>query len=176
MKKLLFLLAAAMLVLTACGDAEEESKEVSNVESTDKKEDSKDSESEKEEGESNDSAEYNETILDTDNAVVTLDSITKVEDKIFDEESYVIKFAIENKIDETIEVQAQEVSADDVMIDDMVIFSQTVAGGKKANGEMEIINFDGDLPTLEESLEFKLIVANEDWEHIEEPSVKIEIK
>lgn len=175
MKKMLFLLASAILVLTACGETNEQPKEVSKVESEGSQTESNDS-NEAEVEEEEEVTDYNQVLLDSDNAVVTLESITKVEDKTFDEEYYSIKLSIDNKLEETIEVQAQEVSADDVMVDDMVFFSETIAGGKKANAEMKIQNYEGDLPSLDESLEFKLMVLNESWDTVDEPLVKIEIK
>jgi hypothetical protein len=172
LKKLLILLTSLMLLLVACGETNEQPKEVSKIET-----ESKDAEVENNEKEQEEPTEYNEVLLDSDNAKVTLLSITKVEDKTFDEEYHSIKLIIENKLDKTIVVQTDEVSVDDVMVTDDVWFSETVAGGKKANGEMKIQTYDSELPPLEKNLELLLLVIDEeDYDRLDEQSVRIEIK
>src|SRR5699024_11244590 len=99
-----------------------------------------------------------QTLVDNDNLKAVVTSITKIEDKEWDEERYEISIEVDNKREDTIEVQAYEVSADDVMIDDMVMFSETVAGGKRSNATMIIENYEGELPEMENNLEFILDV------------------
>src|SRR5699024_339798 len=120
MKKLLFLLAAAMLVLTACGETQEEKKEVSTVE---KKSDANEKNDAEEKDEEAEEESYDEVLIDSDTAKVTLESISKVEDSMFDEEYHVIKLAIENKSDKTIVIQSDEVSIDGLMVTDNAFFS-----------------------------------------------------
>lgn len=174
MKKLLFLLAAAMLVLTACGETQEEKKEVSKVE---KKSDANEKNNSEEKDEEAEEESYDEVLIDSDTAKVTLESISKVEDSMFDEEYHVIKLAIENKSDKTIVIQSDEVSIDGLMVTDNAFFSEEVAGGKKANGKMQIQFFDEDLPPLDEELEMILKVIDEEtFETMEDEKINISIK
>ena len=174
MKKLLFLLAAAMLVLTACGETQEEKKEVSTVE---KKSDANEKNDAEEKDEEAEEESYDEVLIDSDTAKVTLESISKVEDSMFDEEYHVIKLAIENKSDKTIVIQSDEVSIDGLMVTDNAFFSEEVAGGKKANGKMQIQFFDEDLPPLDEELEMILkVIDGETFETMEDEKINISIK
>jgi len=180
MKKLLILLSFALvLFLAACGETTDESKEVSNVETTD----SQSAGTEVPEEESNEDVEegtessYDQVLIDSETAKITLESISTVEDTTWDEEYHLIKLLIENKSDKTITVQTDEVSIDGLMVTDDVWFSEDVAGGRKANGEMQIQVFDGDLPPLEEELEMLLLVIDNDtFDTIDEEKVNIEIK
>lgn len=175
MKKLLILLAAAMLVLTACGETQEEKKEVSKVEKKSDANEKNDAEEKGEEAEEEES--YDEVLIDSDTAKVTLESISKVEDSMFDEEYHVIKLAIENKSDKTIVIQSDEVSIDGLMVTDNAFFSEEVAGGKKANGKMQIQFFDEDLPPLDEELEMILkVIDGETFETMEDEKINISIK
>ncbi len=173
-KLLLMLLASLVLVLGAC--AESEDKEVESLESSEK--DSEDV-SEDEEAEADDveeeTKELDQTLVDNDNLKAVVTGIKKIDDKEWDEERYEISIEIDNNREDTIEVQAHEVSADGVMIDDMVFMSETVSAGKHANAIMGIENYEGDLPEMEEELEFILSVySDEDYEYEEEHDVKIE--
>ncbi|WP_368655045.1 hypothetical protein AB4Y30_08485 [Ornithinibacillus sp. 4-3] len=189
MKKVLFLLFALVLAgfLVACGDESEE-KEIENVNSEGEKqaeqddadaeqdEADKDSEEATDEGsEDTESTTYDEVLLDDENAKVTLKSIEKVSDDIFGDE-YQVKMEIENKLDQTIEVQSREASIDGFMVDDMVIFSETVAGGKKSNAELSIMAFDDELPEMNENLEFTLVVLDDGFMDITSANVNIDIK
>lgn len=175
MKKALILLMSLITAigLAACGGETTQEKEVGSVETGDKSNEAEvDGEDESEETES-----YDEVLLDSDNAKVVLESISHVKDEMFDEEYHVVKLAIENKLDKTIVIQADEVSIDGLMVTDNVFFSEEVAGGKKANGKLEIQTFDEELPPLDENLEFKLLVIDEEsYETMEDEKVNIDIK
>src|SRR5699024_11467173 len=80
--------------------------------------------------------------------------------------------------DLTIVVQAREVSADGKMIDDMMIsMSQEISGGKMADAVLEIENYDGDLPEIEEDIEMILHIFSWDDHDFEgDVDVKIEFE
>ena len=182
MKRLLFLLLAMIVTvgLAACGEGSEtEEKEVSGVESTDNSDDSANGEEAAEETDEEDGSkeEFDQEIVDNDNFKATLTSVEKIVDKDWDEEKIEVTFEVENKRDETIEVQAREVSADGKMIDEsMLMMSQEVAGGKKADAKLVIENYDGDLPDIEDELEMKLHVFDWEYEFEEDYDVKVEFK
>lgn len=172
MKKYLFtLFSALILILAACGNTEEQPKEVSKVD----KESNEAVENEAEEVEEENS--YDQVLVDSDVATITLEGISKVVDDIFGD-SHVIKVTIENKSDKVIVVQTDNVSIDGLMVTDNVFFSEEVAAGKKANGKIEIQLFDDDeLPPLDEELEMVLLVIDEEtYERIDEEKINIEIK
>lgn len=172
MRKYLFtLFAVLLLVLAACG-GEAEEKEVSSVESNGQ--DAEENAEDEQETEQEESKEVDEVIVDNDNLKATLVDIVKVEDKEWDEEKYEINFEIENKRNETIEVQANEVSADGKMIDDFISFSETISGEKQADATMVVENYDGDLPEMKNDLEFIFDVFSHDFEYEEQHDVKIE--
>lgn len=171
MKKALILLMSLIMVvgLVACG-GETEDKEVGSVESDGKSSKTGDEGKNKEVG-------YDEVLLDSDSAKVTLKSISHIKNKDWNEEYYSIKFSIENKLDKTIVVQSDQVSADGMMVTDDVTFSEEVAGGKKANGELRIETYDADLPPLDESLEFLLLIIDEEsYDNLDEQQVNVTIK
>ncbi|MCG7337158.1 hypothetical protein MHZ95_18015 [Sporosarcina sp. ACRSM] len=175
MKKLIgFLMLAMVLVLAACGDdsVETTDKEVGSVTGEQK-------ETNKEEvQDENEKNELNQEVADTENIKATLVSIEKIVDKEWDEEKYKVTFEVENKREDTITVQAREVSADGKMIDEsMLMMSQDISGGKKADAVLEIQNYDGDLPEINENLELILYVfSNEDFETVEEHKVVTNLK
>lgn len=176
MKRLLFLLLTSILAvsLVACGDgdANEQKKEVSKVEKQSGSDES--SETGTDEGEEK---SYDQVLIDSEIAKVTLEGISKIEDSTWDEEYHEIKMSIENKSDKTIVVQTDEVSIDGLMVTDNVFFSEDVAGGKKANGKLKIEMFDEELPPLDEELEMILKVIDEEtYDTIEEEKINIEIK
>lgn len=176
-KYLLLMFLVFGLILAGCGESSSEEKDVSSVETSSETEESEEideAEEASEEEVESEVEEVGEVIADDDNLKATLINIEKVEDSLFDEEYYDINIEIVNKRDDTIEVQAHEVSADDVMIDDMVFFSETVAGGKTANATLKIQNYDGELPSLDNHLEFTLMVFDEGFEVVTEEDVRIE--
>src|SRR5699024_6751356 len=121
--------------------------------------------------------EFNKEIIDNDSVKATLVSVEHIVDKDWDEEKYDIKFEVENKMDDTVEVQAREVSADGKMVDEsMLMMSQEISGGKVADAVLTIESFEGDdLPDMEEDLEMILHVFSwEDMEQEENIDVNIE--
>lgn len=173
MKKVMTLLVSLLVIfgLVACDDGGSEEKEVSSVESSDKADNN---EKEGEEATS-DVKEVGEVIADDDYIKATLVNIEHVKDDVFDEEKYVINIDLENKTENKIIAQARDVSIDGTMVDDMVFFSEEIAGGKNAKGKMEIQNYEGDLPTMDDNIEFILfIVDDETFEDLSEHDVKVE--
>jgi ABC-type glycerol-3-phosphate transport system substrate-binding protein len=177
MKKLLALPLLLMVFLTACGETEVQDKEVASVESADKSADTATEETKTEETDT-EKKELNQLIVDNENIKATLISIEKIIDTDFDEEKIEVKFEVENKRADTIDVQAREVSADGKMIDEsMLSMSTEIAAGKKADAVMTIQNYEGDLPAVENDLEMLLHVFswdNMDWE--ESHQVNVEFK
>ncbi|MGD6875644.1 hypothetical protein [Bacillus infantis] len=177
MKKLLALPLLLMVFLTACGETEVQDKEVASVESADKSADTATEETKTEETDT-EKKELNQLIVDNENIKATLISIEKIIDTDFDEEKIEVKFEVENKRADTIDVQAREVSADGKMIDEsMLNMSTEIAAGKMADAVMTIQNYEGDLPAVENDLEMLLHVFswdNMDWE--ENHQVNVEFK
>ncbi|KKB34916.1 hypothetical protein [Bacillus thermotolerans] len=122
--------------------------------------------------------EYNQPITDNKNVKATLVSIEKIVDPEWNEERVEVKFAVENKRKETIEVQAREVSTDGKMVDaGMLTMSQEVSPGKRADAILTIQNYDGDLPSMKDNLEMKLhIFSWDNMDYTEEHHVKINLK
>lgn len=187
MKKLtvLFMSLFVAIGLAAC-DGETTEKEIGTVSSgnenqSEQEEGSNDANNAEEnasdnEEEESESSSYDEVLLDDDVATVTLKGIETVEDDIFGDE-HKIKLEIENKSDKTIVVQTDQVSVDGLMVDDMVMFSETVAAGKRANGSLDIMSFDEELPPLDEELEMILLVIDEEtYDRVIEEQINIEIK
>jgi len=180
MKKVLFILISLFILvgLSACDDGNSEEKEVSSVDSSNKndnEENAEQDEAEDNEESDNDVEEVEEVIADDDYIKATLTSIEHVEDETFDEEKYVINIDLENKTDDKITVQARDTSIDGTMVDDMVFFSEEIAGDKKANGKMEIQNYEGDLPEMANDIEFTLVILeDETFESLSEHDVKVD--
>lgn len=175
MKKLLGLsLLSLLVILGACSESSTD-KEVESVNSETESEQPTDKQ---EESSENQKKELNQVIADTENVKATLIGIEKIVDKTWDEEKFVVTFEVENKREDTIEVQAREVSADGKMIDDsMLMMSTEVSGGKRADAELTIQNYDGDLPAIEENLEMILhIFSWDDYDFTEDHKVTIEMK
>lgn len=187
MKKLYLLLFTGMLalVLAACGGEEtttEQTDDEAPAETEAQETDETASEPEEEaeepvEEESGDVKEVNETIVDNDNLTATITTIEKIVDTDWGESRYEVNMDIENKRDDTIEVQATEVAADGVMIDDYVFFSETISGGNMSNASMVIETFnEEELPEMNESLEFVLDVFNDEFTLEEQTEVSIELE
>lgn len=123
--------------------------------------------------------EFNQEIVDNDNVKATLISVERKTDDIFGD-SVEITFEVENKRDDTIEVQAREVSADGKMIDQsMLTMSQEVASGKKADAVLTVQNYeeDGELPAMEENIEMLLhIFSWDNMDFTEDHEVTIDLK
>ena len=175
MKKLLGLsLLSLLVILGACSESSTD-KEIETVNSETESEQPTDKQDESSE---NQKKELNQVIADTENVKATLIGIEKIVDKTWDEEKFVVTFEVENKREDTIEVQAREVSADGKMIDDsMLMMSTEISGGKRADAELTIQNYDGDLPAIEENLEMILhIFSWDDYDFAEDHKVTIEMK
>lgn len=175
-KKAFFLLVLVIAVfgLVACGGTTTEEKEVGSVEFS-VQDDIDTNEGADAAEESSDVEEFGIVIADDDNVKATLVNVEHVVDDLFDEEKYVINIDIENKTENKVIVQARDVSIDGTMVDDMVFFSEEIAGDKNAKGKMEIQNYEGELPTMEDNIEFiLLIIDDETFEDLAEHEVKID--
>ncbi|MBU5465694.1 hypothetical protein KQI49_02485 [Virgibacillus sp. MSJ-26] len=178
MRNILFALLSFIIIagLVACDGEEVQDKDVSSVESSNEENEAAAAEEETEEEEEA-VKEFNKEIIDNDSVKATLVSVEHIVDKDWDEEKYDIKFEVENKMDDTVEVQAREVSADGKMVDEsMLMMSQEISGGKVADAVLTIESFEGDdLPDMEEDLEMILHVFSwEDMEQEENIDVNIE--
>lgn len=159
--------------MSACGSDSDSSseKDIESVESNEKTDEADPEEAEEE----TDVAEVAKVVADDEYLKATLVNIERKVEELFDSEKYVINLELENKASDKIVVQAHDVSIDGTMVDEMVIFSQDIAGDKNANGKMDIQNFDGDLPEMNDNIEFTLIVIDEStWGNLSEHEVKIE--
>lgn len=174
-KKIMTLLVSIIAVfgLVACGETTTEEKEIESVGASESSEEDKTDSDGSEE--SSDVEEVEEVIANDDYIKATLVNVEHVVDDLFDEEKYVINIDLENKTSDKIVVQARDVSIDGTMVDDMVFFSEEIAGEKNAKGKMEIQNYEGDLPSMDDNLEFILVILNDEtYEDITEHDVKIE--
>jgi|SRR5690625_2920808 len=179
MRKILFALFSFIVIagLVACDGEEVQDKDVSSVESSGEENEAEAAEEEQTEEEEEAVEEFNKEIVDNDSVKATLVSVEHIVDKDWDEEKYEIKFEVENKLDDTVEVQAREVSADGKMVDEsMLMMSQEISGGKVADAVLTIESFEGDdLPDMEEDLEMILHVFSwDDMEQEEDIDVNIE--
>lgn len=178
-KRILFLsiILGITLVVGACGEEAADSGSGAMEEA----EASEDNESGTETEESgNDDGrnvqEFDQEIVDNENVKAVLKSIEYIEDDIFGD-AIEITFEVENKRDDTIEVQAREVSADGKMVDEaMQSMSQEVAGGKVADAVLTIQSLEGkELPSMEENFEMLLHVFSwDDMDFEEGHEVKVE--
>src|SRR5690625_2154581 len=166
-----------LLGLVACAVTETEEKPIDSVESNDQNEEDATSESEsgdEEPDEDGETHELNKEIADNDDVKVILTNVEKIIDPGWDEEKIEVTFEVENKREDTIEVQAREVSIDDKMVDEsMLIMSQEISGGKLADAVLTIQSFDKPLPEMEENME--LILHIFDWEFEFENDIDVRI-
>lgn len=172
----MFVSMVMIVGLAACGEIETEEKQVDSAKMTDDEQAAEGTDEES--ADDSEAQQFNEEVVDNEHVKATLVSVEKIIDKDWDEERFEIKFEVENKRDETIEVQAREVSADGKMIDDAMIFmSQEISAGKLADAVLRIENFDGDLPEIEENLEMILhIFSWDDYDFENDIDVKIDFK
>jgi hypothetical protein len=162
----LLLSLLALFMLTACGDNNEE-----NTDNTVKTENAEEGTDEKddeniEESTENKEYEFNQLIVDNENIKATLVKIAKLSDEVWGNSIEVV-FEIENKREDSIEVQARSVSADGRMVDDTLIsMSQEIAPGKSASAKLEIMEMEGyEFPELTSDFEMTLHVFS--WENYE---------
>ncbi|QFT87728.1 hypothetical protein FIU87_03600 [Bacillus sp. THAF10] len=176
----LMLLLLVLGITTACGDKEVQEKEVKDVVSANEEASNASEEQMAEETKETDTfkKEINTVIVDNETIKATLISVEKIVDTDWDEEKVEVKFEVENKREDTIEVQAREVSADDKMIDDMMLSMSTeISSGKRADAILTIQNYEGDLPVIEENIEMLLHVFSwDDMDFEEQHPVLIEFK
>lgn len=176
-RKIFCLLIAVLIIglLTSCRNSSgNEEKEISNIESIEKNNQSEEQEDEDEEKETK---TFDQLVVDNDNIKITLISVEKIMDKIWDIERIEVKFEVENKKDIAIEVQARGVSADGKMIDESILFmSQEIQPGKRADAILTIENYDGELPEINEDMEMTLHIFSWEYDYKEEHIVNIEFK
>lgn len=171
MKKIYFPIAFLLLffLLAACGETTEENVngKVENTEQT-----SEDTGTDEEEERAN---EINQVIVDNENVKATLVKIVKKEDPIWGRSIEVI-FDVQNKRQDSIEVQARSVSADGRMVDEALLtMSQEVAPGKSATAKLTIQEFEGyEFPELKENFEMTLHIFSWDqMDYQEDHPVKV---
>ena len=157
--------------LAACSDEETTNKE-GNVTSSPKEETQKE-----EETKTSDKKEVNKEVANSENIHATLISVEHIVDKEWDEEKIEVKFEVENKRQDTIDVQAREVSVDGKMVDEGILtMSQEISAGKMADAVLTIQDYEGgELPELKENLEMILhIFSWDDMEFAEDHKVIID--
>ena len=189
MKKLLLTAGLiSMLSLAACGESDNASATETNDNNTEDVSDETTTEStdensdeETEETEESEHGEFvkelNEVVADNDNFKATLVSIEKEYDDFWEEETISINFEVENKSDSTLTFQAREVSVDGKMVDESFLsMSQDVSGGKMADAELTLQDYEGgELPSFESDFEMLLHVFDmESYETTDDVDVSIE--
>lgn len=187
-KKILSLLFASSLVLSACGgddsgpadepDVEDETEEVEEVEEAETTEDDDSNDEELPEG-IEEIYEFNEVFEDNENVYVELLSIMRVYDEELDEEGIGAVFEVENKTDRDLEVQSRSVSINDRMVDDSLPeLSQEVAAGKSAEVILSLESYDGsvEIPDLEDNFEMVMNIFDwDDMDFAEEVDIFVEL-
>lgn len=174
-KRLLAAIFGSAMMLAACGG---ETTGSDSSEPAEEKETQQAEEKQTESAADGFSKEFEQVIVDNENIKATLTKVEKVVDEMWDEEKVKVTFEVENKREDTIEVQAREVSADGKMVDDaMLSMSQEVSGGKLADAVLEIQNYEGDLPKMEDNIEMILhIFSWDDMDYTEDHPVNIDLK
>ena len=163
-----------LILLTGCGDTTEENIE-GTVENNDGNETNVNKDNDKNK-DNNDVNEINQVIVDNENVKATLVKITKISDDTWGN-SIEVTFEVENRRNETIEVQARTVSADGRMIDETLLsMSQEVAPEKTATAKLSIMEMEGyDFPELTSDFEMTLHIFswdNYDYEENHPVNVK----
>lgn len=170
MKKFYYPIAMLMLLLllAACGETTEENVN-GKVENTETEQTAEETEEDEKVN------EINQVIVDNENVKATLVKIVKKEDPIWGKSIEVI-FDVENKRQNSIEVQARSVSADGRMVDEtLLVMSQEVAPGKSATAKLKIQEFEGyEFPELKENFEMTLHIFSWDqMDYQEDHPVKV---
>lgn len=122
----------------------------------------------------------NIVVIDDANVKVVITGFASTEDDIWGD-SADLKFEMTNKTKGTLVIQSSEISVDGVMADDLVIFSETVAAGKTAKGNLSFeawfMEEGEDIPAFEDNIEGKIIVLNEsDFNQLSESPFKVNLK
>lgn len=177
--KVVSLLGSSVLLLAACSDETGAREEINEVSSSvifssenEEIEESVASETEVEEN----IIVYNQLVEDNENFKATLLEIEYTYDELWDEEKIEVRFDVENKRADSIEVQARSLSINGRMVDDSIqMMSQEVAAGKVAEAVLTLQDYEeNELPTLEGDLEMLLHVFSwEDMEYQEDAEVKV---
>ena len=172
LNKFFIIIPLMFMILTACGNTTEE-----NVEGTvDNTGTDTTNENTNEGKAANDENEINQLIVDNENVKATLVKITKINDDTWGN-SIEVTFDVENKRQETIEVQARSVSADGRMVDETLLsMSQEVAPGKTATAKLTIMEMEGyEFPELTSDFEMTLhIFSWDNYEYEEDHPVKVQ--
>ncbi|WP_455675153.1 hypothetical protein [Pradoshia sp.] len=162
----------AVFLLAACGGGDSTEKD-GNVTSSPKEE------SAQEDKVKSDKQEVNKEVANTENIYAKLVSIEHIVDKDWNEEKIEVTFEVENKRQDSVEVQARQVSIDGKMVDESLLsMSTTIAPGKKADVVLSIQDYSGgELPEMNENLEMILHVFSWDnYDFEEDHNVKIDVK
>lgn len=176
-KRWWFIALVVIIVLGLFVGGDEEAETADSTESTEETV-SMGNENEAEEVAEEDLYEFDEVIADDEDFKATLLSIEHINDEQWDEERIEVRFDVENKRDENIEVQARTVSLDGRMIDEsLLMMSQEVAPGKVAEAVLVIQDFEGkELPELEGDFEMTLRMFDwEDYEYEKETEVNVNL-
>lgn len=177
--KVVSLLGLSTLLLAACSDETGAMEEINEVSSSvifsSENEEIEESVASETEVEDN-ILVYNQLLEDNENFKATLLEIEYTYDELWDEEKIEVRFDVENKRADSIEVQARSLSINGRMVDDSIhMMSQEVAPGKVAEAVLTLQDYEGnELPTLEGDLEMLLHVFSwEDMEYQEDAEVKV---
>lgn len=165
-----------ILGLAACGETSEENVGGTVNSSEDAETENVEEATDEEEATTEDN-ELNEVVADNENVKATLVKIVKKDDSTWGKSIEVI-FDIENKREDSIEVQARSVSADGRMVDEGILsMSQEVAPGKAATAKLTFDDYeDHDFPELTSDFEMELHVFSwDEMEYEENFPVKVDL-
>lgn len=192
MKKLVWVLLGALLLLGACSSESEEvetsnqSAEPKNEEVNNNNDDNNDNEgfenAEANDEENNDE-ESEEVLTDDEETLIdeekySIDLVKVVEEEMMGDKEIKAVFEVENKSDDYLEIFAETASADGKMInaENMNVFIE-VSPGKEAEDSFQIFEFedeDFELPELNDELEIDIMVNDEDWEFEDKQTITID--
>lgn len=169
MKRVIFgAFVAGALVLSGCGEGETEVEKKEGAVSTEQEEVKNDKEKTIEE----------QVLLDNDQYMVKVVDFVVKEDSFSGQEAKVI-LAVENKTDQTIEVQSREGSVDGEMFDDAFVLSETVAPGKTAKmslslSEMWLDEDAQEFPEFNDYLETNIVLLDDGFQELESVPLRID--
>lgn len=169
MKRLIFAtFVAGALVLSGCGDeaAETESKEETSPTEQEETKDEKETSIEE------------QVVLDNEQFMVKVKDFVVKEDSFSGQEAKVI-LEVENKTDQTVEVQSREGSVDGEMFDDAFVLSETVAPGKTAKmslslSEMWLDEDAQEFPEFNDYLETNIVLLDDGFQELESVPLRID--
>lgn len=169
MKRVIFgAFVAGALVLSGCGEGETEVEKKEATVSTEQEEVKNDKEKAIEE----------QVVLDNDQYMVKVVDFVVKEDSFSGQEAKVI-LEVENKTDQTIEVQSREGSVDGEMFDDAFVLSETVAPGKTAKmslslSEMWLDEDAQEFPEFNDYLETNIVLLDDGFQELESVPLRID--